>query len=54
MKNIMLESGAVDVNCMIGRGVGVSYKFETAQELSKYLKKFHISRAVVSSFMSLN
>ncbi len=54
MKNIMLESGTVDVNCMIGRGVGVSYKFETAQELSKYLKKFHITRAVVSSFMSLN
>ena len=54
MKNIMLDSGAVDVNCMIGRGMGVSYKFETAQELSGYLKKYHISKAVVSSFMSLN
>ncbi len=54
MKNIILESETVDVNCMIGRGIDVSYKFETAGELSEYLAKYHISRAVVSSFMALN
>ncbi len=54
MKNIILESGTVDVNCMIGRGINVSYKFETAQDLSKYLEKYHISKAVVSSLMALN
>jgi len=54
MGNIIKEAETVDVNCMIGRGTGVSYKFETAQELSEYLRGNNISKAVVSSFMALN
>ena len=54
MKNIIKAAETVDVNCMIGRGTGVSYKFETALDLSKYLEKYHISKALVSSFMALN
>jgi len=54
MKNIMAEAEAVDVNCMIGRGIEVAYAFETARDLAKQLKKHHVAKAVVANLMALN
>ena len=54
MKNLLREAKAVDINCAIGRAVDRKLKFESADELASYLKKFHISRGVVTSLMATN
>ncbi len=54
MKNLLKEARAVDVNCAIGRGVDRKLKFESADELVSYLRKYHIARGMVTSLMAAN
>ena len=54
MKDLLREAEAVDINCAIGRGIDRKLKFESADELAGYLKKYHIASGVVTSLMALN
>jgi predicted TIM-barrel fold metal-dependent hydrolase len=51
-KNLVAQAHAVDVNCMLGRGVDRLWKFSTAAELLKHLDAFHIERALVYHSMA--